>query len=445
MIRKLFRYLLILLLVNCAFLFAPPHPCKEFGSLCSHNYIRLNRVMEFRLIPDGTQFILCAMEPERILEPGHPRQSRPLYVLLGTAAGYGLWWASAPFHESLTERIEASRASTRIQETSIRLAMSVAFLAGFVIINIVICLLAMFFFEEDLRLIAGEWKHPRLLLDTLLMLLVGGELNKSFFWVPHQQMFALLTPLMNVWLAIRISSGRMSVAGIRWLSLLCGVLLLVYGNFLLTLPCILASMMVSPERVGMNRVTTAKRLLFVLLLFALPTITWIVILECLGIRFHSEEVSKYRQFIWIADALSIGMGEFFSRLSLNTGYYLRTFGSSLPVIGLWILTGVWTIRLSLRDFTSESHQGSTLRASFANSRIVWMWVAGTTGFYWLLGFYSDRLTYTIAPLLLLLVGIMLNRLPLQRWQQWMIMVYVLCCIAWVCLFGAPHLSADYTQ
>ncbi|MBC8085292.1 MAG: hypothetical protein H7Z21_19005, partial [Hymenobacter sp.] len=77
----------LILAAALSFLFSPPPQTPdEFWGL----YIPLGERAGFILNKDSYGYIQAAEEPGRLLRQSEERQSRPLYVLLGTAVGYPL-------------------------------------------------------------------------------------------------------------------------------------------------------------------------------------------------------------------------------------------------------------------------------------------------------------------------------------------------------------------
>src|SRR4051812_18796288 len=104
--RRFIRYLFIILSCNLLFLFAPKNECNDLSAECPFTVIRINSIMGFHMSWDGYKFISYAQHPKEILKAGNERQSRPLFIAMGSAAGYSLWYISRPFHHFITSHLK---------------------------------------------------------------------------------------------------------------------------------------------------------------------------------------------------------------------------------------------------------------------------------------------------------------------------------------------------
>lgn len=431
MTRRALRYILIILCCNGLFLFAPKNECNDISNEpCPSSVVHINGAMSFHMGWDGYRFIDYAIDPSLLMHQGNERQSRPVFIAIGSLTGYALWNLSRPFHQKLLARVTtASGEAGNHQQHSLQVTV---FLAGFILVNIFCMFITLWLFESCMYRLSGPWKNNRWLMDCLLVMLTACQLSKIFFWTPHQQLLALFTPVFCVWICLKLLASPGNRGLLAGLSILSGLLMLVYGNMLLTLPCLVSCSIIASR----SQSTLAAKIfnaILSILLFALPTIIWITYLHGKGISFSSEEVRRYRQFVWIIDELSVSAGSFLQALATNTRDYLLTTGNLVFVAALLLLC----------RFVSGKPVGGNMNP--AALRILTMTGLLVFVFYWLMGYYADRLTYTITPILLLTCGYLLNQRPLSRPARLSVLLFTGIAVTWIFFLDAPHFSMDYYQ
>jgi len=182
-----------------------------------------------------------------------------------------------------------------------------------------------------------------------------------------------------------------------WRALLTGGLPLLYGNFVLVLPVLLYALW---QQLGRRWPRRREWLLGfgIMALFLLPTISWILVLKLRGVTYYNHEVVRYRQLVWLLDAVQTTPGEFLDTVGNKALEFVNTLRGiwvllvAVPL--LWLVAGRRTGKLIplVKD-------APVLLALFA-------------GFLLALGYYNERLTFTLQPLLLFLGVAALARLRL---------------------------------
>ncbi|QNH62808.1 hypothetical protein [Hymenobacter sediminicola] len=375
--RRILVLTVLILGSALSFLFSPPPQTPdEFWGL----YIPLGEQAGFILNKDSYGYIQAAEEPGRLLQQNEERQSRPLYVLLGTALGYPLR-AVLPI---------------LVDEASVRAAVGpdvplsdralIGFYPAFVLLNFGVLLTSLLLF---VRLYSPLTKGTGnlLTLGCLLVFLVSNPIVKAFFWTAHQQMFCFFTPLFCLWLLERFR--QRPPRPVQWLgwALATGLLPLVYGNFVLVLPVLLYALgRQSGQRWPRKQMWSLAA--GTVLLFLLPTVGWILLLKLRGVTYYNHEMARYHQLVWLAEAAQTSPAEFLT----TVGQKLLEFAGTLSGLVGWLLAVplLWlAARRRRQPMTPVVADAVFLLLLFG-------------AFLAALGYYNERLTFTLQPLLLCL-------------------------------------------
>jgi hypothetical protein len=428
------KKLALQLIITLSFLFSPA-PREDAKNICGR-YVHINTYAGFTLNPDTYGFLLPAITPDSLVMPHAQRQSRPLFILMGTAAGYSLYYISYPFHSWLRTVYKKYWTGAYPEDM---LFMLGNFYISFILLNIFILWLSLYLFQKIFILLTwrGDSNSPprqvwmpggetslrprqkdepvngagRLVMYSLMIFIASNQVTKAFMWTPHFQLFNLLTPLLCVYLALRCNREQCPLSFNRmcFYSLLGGLLLLVYGNFLLLLPVILFCyarnylLYRAPVSTGGTRAyrmaLLIKNLLLLLLLFALPMIVWIYILSLNNTTYYNFEADQYRQLIWIKDTLTQSWATFWSTLVDFTGYYLGTM-NDVAVVTIFSISVYVLSRAKLWRKDPDVWSPAFVLLIFFL-------------FYWILGFYQQRLTFSLVPIIICL----LTAACKNAWQQ----------------------------
>jgi hypothetical protein len=331
-----------------------------------------------------------AQEPRRLLRPQEVRQSRPLYALLGAAVGYPLTGVLA-----LAGRLGLA---PRWAPDDLRFY---GFYSGYVLLNGLTLLASLLLFRNLFeQLTAGQGRAWQFY--ALAWVLVANPITKAFFWTAHQQMMAFLVPLFCLWLALWVGRRACSWWQLSSLALALGVLPLVYGSFVLAWPALAYGLARGlPGLAGrQRRLRLGAQLAGSALLFALPTLAWIAGLRSLGIIYYNHEAVRYHQLVWLPEAWG---QPGFGHLVLDK---LSSYASSLQLMTYWLLAGAGVLAVT---WWRRRRQGTLLPQATAPALA---WVFGCfVSFFALLGYYPERLAYTLLPLVLCLLAGMLPHWP----------------------------------
>jgi hypothetical protein len=389
--RRVLAYSLLVLTSAAAFLLSPAPRSKYCGE-----YFRINRLMGFSMNCDAAEFSSFAAAPSLLLEPGAARQNRPLYIVMGTMAGYpirgflgllGQEWASA----EVPRLAKGARQRPLVEGDT-------PFYVGFVLLNFLVLLGGVLLFDRILT----EAGVGEALIYLLSLVLVSNDVVKAFFWTPHQQMFSVFAPLFVIYVGTRVLRSPVSPLWLAGVALAGGVLVLAYGTFVLALPGLLLAMGVSAIRAGEPLPVRAG--LLVTLLFVLPGALWVAVVRTTAGSFYNLEAVEYGQFTWLVRASARDGRDFLPTLWEFTQTYA---GKLVRNVGVFVVVAGGLLAFNAlvgRRLPSVAAAASTQASAVAGSVLL-----GFLLFLWLMGFYRDRLMFTVVPALLCLIAIELQR------------------------------------
>ncbi|MBC8082803.1 MAG: hypothetical protein H7Z21_06275, partial [Hymenobacter sp.] len=189
----------------------------------------------------------------------------------------------------------------------------------------------------------------------------------------------------------------------QWLglALAAGVLPLLYGNFVLLLPVLLYALWQQGGRRAWSLLLLGAGMTG---LFLLPTGIWVGALHVRGVTYYNHEMVRFRQLVWLFDAAQGTRSEFLAEVGRRALAFVRTLGGvAVLLVAAPLLGAVARWRGRPGPYPALAHDALWLLGLFA-------------AFLLALGYYSDRLTFTLQPLLLCLCATALARarLPWQR-------------------------------
>jgi hypothetical protein len=407
--QRVLVYLLLVMFVSVLWFFSPrPATANDY---CGR-YLSFNDHMGFVVNCDASTYTYPAESPGRLLQKDEVRQSRPLYVLMGTIVGYPL---------AALARLVAPGADPRAP-----------FHLGFALLNLALLYLSTLLFDTLLTAAAVD----ALLIVPLAVLLIANDVTKAFVWTAHQQMFSLVTPLVALCLFRRIAAVPPLSRSTFWsLSLALGLLPLVYGNFLIVLPTLLLADHLALRRQGAARVgDLVARYGPAIGAFLVPTLSWVALVTWLSGSYYNHEIVVYRQLIWLADATRSGVGGFLNQAARNTRAYAATY-LSVEMFPLVVAGVLLALGQAVKQGAGEAAPAAGERTSLERG----CFVVGGCFFLFLgaLGYYQTRLTFSLVPLALCVVAMELTRLAGTDRRMLRRLAWVLTPAA--CLWTAYHL------
>ncbi len=365
--KKIISYSILILVVSVSFLFSPePKSKKDYCGI----YIKLSSHIGFTFNCDAGEFCTNARTPFKVLEDSAARQSRPLFILIASLIGHPLQWVTEQLNLPLFQSMEPNP------------TMYVGYYITYIIINFITLLFSLLLFDLIAIYFSGG-NISNWMLFTFQLLLTSNEITKTFFWTAHQQFFSMFTPLLTIWLSIVIIQKKYTLADISGFSLLCGILMLMYGNFPPMFFCLLLIAFLTDKQIRVLHLVKNIGL------FLLPTLIWMGICIYKIGRYYNHEVEIHRQLIWIADALQVSNVAFHVQLLKNIYLYAFTFKEILIFISIAICAFIY-MKMKVK-LTGDKEKTRELIIITAIAYFL---------FFMLLGFYMERLTYTLFPICL---------------------------------------------
>ncbi|HRP56396.1 hypothetical protein [Agriterribacter sp.] len=427
--KKIGLFLVIILTANILLLYS--HSGNRGPFEFDYNYIKINKYMGIRVNPDAFTFIGVAINPGYLFQDGYLRQSRPVYALIGSVIGYSIYYATYPLHAVFEREMKKSLDLRGTKSEENKGVLYFCFYLGYVLLNFLILLCSLLLFDRLIHITSGYWKNGKLLYILILLMIAGNHETKYFFWTPHQQLFNILTPLLSLYAGIKIIQNHIPSSKLFLYSFLSGCALLIYGNFLLLFITILASgLYIFLKNNQLNYRAIIIRLTVMIFLFSIPTVSWILFLKSKGINFTSSELDVYRQFIWIADATKVSPQYLFYSGAVNTWYFLQTFGSLLLPLLLLLITVLYFLKNNI------SFSVLTQRIAF----IPFVICIAHVLFFWLLGYYADRLTFSLVPFILYYFILLINQQKVDKKLEAALILSSCISFLWIVFFEAPHFS-----
>jgi len=324
---------------------------------------------------DAHVFNLIAMDWSRLFSvEGETRLGRPAYL----AAGW------------LMDRLLYVVTFGNVDPSSAAPPTYTAAETGYILLNIVLLTLAVLlawrFALRGSGRDAGEattvtvWRTAWGPLILLGVLVAVNPVTKAFLWTAHTQMFTILVPaialLATSWAVSRTpSSTRVFVGGV-----LIGVGILAY-----------AAMAVVTIAVAVGFLT--RRLWTRALAIVIGTITlpilWVVTVTLVRGSYYSVETEKFRQFVWIGDALA--ENALASSIRGNIDALLRTFNDGQTILALLIIATIAVSFGFVLRMTGAPPDVSTQPRALAFI----ITLAAQSAFLFLMGFYQTRLTWGV--------------------------------------------------
>ena len=389
-------YFFTIIFTTGSFLFSP-RPGPEIYK--PENYVSLSSHAGFYVNCDADLYITLSQSPQLLLKDKEPRQSRPLYVMAG-------WLVGTPLQFFL----EKSGLSGDFQR-NLR-----GYYLGYVLLNFIILFISFVLFKKICNHYASSDVN-NLVLYALMIFLASNSVTKSYFWTAHQQMFVFLTPLLCLFLIIKLPQKNLSLIRLSGVSFLLGTLTLAYGSFLLCLPCLLyAAFLVNKKHKGLNNFL---KMALISAVFVAPTLLWMLILRLNGVTYYNHEADQYRQFVWIIDSLKVSP-LFFLKTALGNLYlFILTFRGLVFFLALFLAL-FFAGRLMCPHNKNEDSKKQVVGILFVMSMVFL--------FFLFMGYYQVRLSFTLVPLLLCLMFIWASRL--QKKFRYIGSLLLITAIAW---------------
>lgn len=401
-VRNVAQASLLVIASSLLILLAPPPPqfqrpliCAEPKFIGEHAHILVNC--------DAELFVRLAEDPSRVLEPRSIRQTRPGYAALG-------WLFSWPF-----KWIESHGGNS--------------YYAGYVALNIILMILTTVMLASLID--AKSLVAAPAIVPTAILLV--NHITKAFTWTPHQQVMGLFISMLAIF-AARWALRRESLPGALEVlggSLVLGLACLVYGGFVLVPASMIAGRWIY-RRDGHGHMTLLA--VSTAAVMQIPLIAWRSFVIAKTGSFYSHETQYYHEFVWIGER--VRDGTLWAATTHNVSAFANTFPQALavPLAFLIAVNGIAVVRKRSAEY---GRINDSIRASIAFLIVAIL-------FYGLMGFYDPRLTATLIPPLIVVVGV-LSRESLNderpgkpRWLPEPLTIAAIAYVALVILIPGPY-------
>lgn len=397
--RLWIAFALVLPALMAGLLIGPRAPAAEQGKHCVANLVT-SSPFGLSLGCDAFHNLHIAREPQRLLDVGSFRQSRPLLAIPAyLLRPLFLWAQDAPSWLGI-------RAAPDIHEFHGKFVPSLlandfpAFLA-YVLINMLELAAA---FAVYLRLVMGNatgrgWNvscSAAVAVGAIGLLLIANDVVKAFVFNAHVQMFNILAPLLGVLVLARPagSAKRAALVGLG-----AGVGILAYPLMVVVAVCYglrLLFDLYGDRKARMFAIRAA--LLFVCT--AAPVLGWYWFVMWRVGSFYSDAIA-YKQLIWIADSFAAGtliadLGEKFGAL-----IYQAALQSGALVAMLLVALVLALSRSGSSRGVLDRTDVQVVAAAVVTSLIVLV-------FHALAGFYMARVAYGLLPPLFVVCGVLVR-------------------------------------
>lgn len=384
--KKFIIYFLITLIIPLSFLFSPSPQEKT----CS-TYIPINKHMGYMLNCDSFGFIEAARNPSVLFEKDYMWQGRPLFIIMGSVIGYGIYPLINLIPADYFE-MTAVKALPPIESPSKDKITTFTFYLAYIFLNFLFVFFSIVLLDLIIDLLADS-KFPQNLKYLFSIFVASNLATKSFFLSPHLQMMIMFSPLLCCYVTLKTSLDyNFNYKKIIFIAFLIGFLNLVYGTFILILPNIIIALAYQHFR-SKTLFNFIKQSIFISLAFILPSVLWIGTIIAKNGHFYSLDFSGYRQFVWIIDSLSISFSTFCDKFILNSYRYSETMLIILVPFLLFILL------ISINTITKKYEKNQVTLFWTKRSILILIFTLYFV-FFWLMGFSLLRLTFTMFFILL---------------------------------------------
>ncbi|HEY8561284.1 MAG TPA: hypothetical protein VIL74_12985 [Pyrinomonadaceae bacterium] len=371
----------------------------------------------FPLNCDSYDYVETAQNPVKLFDEKSIRQTRPLYVVFASAVGYAL----SPVFKFLPLEFAAAQDAL----------LASSFYWGFMLLNFTILVASLLVFDRVVDVLT-ERRFPPFLKYMLAVYLVSNVVIKTSFWSAHQQMLTILSPLLCVYLCLKIVlADELRAKDVYLSAFLGGVLLLTYGNFLVLCPALLLAVLIKLYRSGTFTIQRASRICVPAgLIFVAPMALWSLVLIKINGGVYTHEAVVYRQFVWVFDKLSVSFKDFYEQLiAFSAIYWTSLYRTVFPFLIALIALKTYNFFFNRKPSPAEI---LSKRNSMAGTIAVVLMLYAL--FFWLMGYYSERLAFTLVPVVLCLIVLELDRLLARARDLTIKAVYVvllICAGFWI--------------
>ncbi len=355
--------------------------------------IQLAHGLGYPLNCDSHYFMELSRHPTEILQSRNPRQSRPVYVMVGAA-------------------ISRTVGTTDLFKTIDSLyGESDTAYVPLILINFCVVVASVMLFIKVLTL-AGVEQISLIIASSCL--LVANEVVKAFFWTPHTQVFNILVPVLTVLVCWSAARRNHQVAWFAQVGAMLGVLVLTYGSAVIAVPAVLLVGLWRLRRLGWKtewraNITNAAVLC---VMFLIPSVCWIAVVSRFSGGYYSGEAGQYSEFVWTYQSLKHGLPTLWNTwMSYSVSGARVIWHVTLPVGALLALFLILHAAVNRQSLPMDIGHSDLVAASIAT-------LACSLVFLDLLGIYVTRITFMLVPVLALLAALVASRIARASPRMW---------------------------
>lgn len=338
---------------------------------------------------DACDFLYASENYQRLWwEKEHLRQNRPLHIVTVHYIGNMVKSLGMANFFTVPNDFIGGDLKFKIDDCRYHILNDIGrlwpYYIGYIILNFFILTLAIYLFCLSIRVMTGY----NTIIDVLLIsaALCLNQVTKSFLFTPHSQMFALLSMTLAIYAITLLSNQLFSNVRLMVFSLILGILMLYYGSFIYIIPAMILFLILNTE-IKQLKLKFLIKLLLMVIIFIIPTLIYIFYLNFKGLEYFNIEI-KYRQFVWVIDALKSG-----NTLSVFREKWTGFLSTFNLLITTGFLTFILILSLKLKDI--KHNRG------YIVIYIIYLI------FTYFMGYYKSRITFiSLLPILFLTVFIL---------------------------------------
>lgn len=349
---------------------------------------------------DSWEFEHDAEHPGDLFTFAHRHwQSRPLSIGLGWLLSQPFRLAGMPTKQIMTPE-QGRELVGKPPYPSVYNAYSPQY-AGYILMNWMILVVSVLLLKPLLR--GRSFFEPRVF--PAVSLLLVNMVTKAFFWTPHVQIFSVLLGVASL-ILIRPLLPRARTLRLRDASLIgvvIGIGSLAYGAFAVAAGSAALVILFGDGKDALMRELRRRVTVCLTLLssFFVPAIVWAGILVLRTGAVYSPETQRYHEFVWIYEQIPNGPRVFLPLLAKHLSSYIG-FAVHVAIIPSLLMAAlvIFFYRLQIPERLVHSDDDSRHAAIF--------YLIANSAFYASMGFYAERLAWTITPALLLILGLQMG-------------------------------------
>lgn len=377
-----------------------PRPAPGIKKYWLLHIVELGGPVHFVKNVDSWEFEHDAEHPGDLFTTAHRHwQSRPLAVWLGWLLAQPFRAAGMPTRVAMTPE-KGRELITRPPYPSEYNATSPQY-AGFIVLNWLLLVGSVILFKPLLR--GKSFFEPRVLLPVSM--LIVNQVTRAFFWTPHTQIFNVVLPVATMTL-LRPLIPRVKTLNVRnaaLIGLVFGILAMAYGAFAVTAGAAVLVILFCDGWQAFKADARRRSLLSATLIaaFFAPILIWIVIVTLRVGAFYSPETQRYHEFVWLYQRISDGPGVYAALVAKNVKTYAQ-FALHASMIPALLIAGLVVF------FFRKTANGYASRPESDTRAAVIYFMAADSAFYVSMGFYAERIAWTIVPAVLVVLGLQLG-------------------------------------